>query len=140
MALRQLFMYEPMKKYPELFNIRLTRIPFFLVNMTNNWQSKAKRSKLFVFLTICIQSRIIIWLWTIHNFYTRITQIIIWILTHKWPNIIQYSAFALPTIRLRYQSFGICLDVESRSGTPLRRNLVNLHFFVKKTFFGNKFD
>ena len=35
------------------------------------------------------QSRIIIKLW---YHVTRITQIIIWLITQKWPNIIQYSA------------------------------------------------
>ena len=37
-----------------------------------------------------------------------------------------YSIFgpnALPTIRLRYQSFGIRVDNESQIGTPLRQNL-----------------
>ena len=69
--------------------------------------------------------------------------------TPKWPNIIQYlpkcySIFALifalrlntstanhhilasPTIRLRYQSFSNRFDCESRSGTPLRGNLLYL--------------
>ena len=78
---------------------------------------------------------------------TWIRRIKIRLTTRKWPNIIQYlpecnSIFALifalrlntltanhhifasPTIQLRYQSFGIQLDDESRSGTPLCRNLM----------------
>ena len=80
-------------------------------------------------------------------FLYLITQIIIWILTQKWPNFIWYSVegyskfasifvlslntstwnhhiFALPTIRHRYQSFGICLNDKSENGTPLCRNLL----------------
>ena len=78
---------------------------------------------------------------------TRIRQIKICLTTLKWPNIIQYlpkcysifasifasrlntstknhHIFALPTIQLRYQSFGIRLDDESRSRTPLCQNLM----------------
>ena len=89
-----------------------------------------------------VQSRIIIQLLAIKNFYTQITQIVIRILTQKWLNIIQYLAqcysifasrlntstsnhhiFASSTIGLRYQILGIRLDGESRSVTPLCQNL-----------------
>ena len=33
-----------------------------------------------------------------------------------------HHIFASPIIRLRYQSFAICLDNKSRIGTPLPRN------------------
>ena len=108
---------------------------------------EAKRSILFMFLTIC-GSKSNNYSTLMHK--TWITWIIIHLTTQKWPNIIQYLAecysifalifasrlntstanhhiFASPTIRLRYQSFGIRLDDEARSGTPLRQNLPATH-------------
>ena len=83
---------------------------------------------------------------------TSIRQIAISLITQKWPNIIQYSArmplifawgsntltsnhhiFASPTIRLRYQSFGIRLNNESQTRIPLRRNLVWLPTVIPKS-------
>ena len=146
MPLPQLFVYEPIKKYPEVFNIRLTWIPTFQVNMTNTCRSEANQLKLFVFLTICGSKS------NNHStlmHVTWITWIIIRLITWKWLNIIRFSAecysifasrsntstlnhqfFALPTIWLRHHSFGIRYGDESQSGTPLHRYLKSIYSFV----------
>ena len=115
----------------------------FWANKMNNCGSKAKRSVLFMFLTI-FGSKSNNYSTLMHK--TRTRRIIICLTTGKWPNIIQYLAqcysifasifasrsntltvnhhiFASPTIRPRYQSFSIRLDEEYRSGTPLCPNL-----------------
>ena len=122
----QLFVYEPLKNYPNLFNICITQKPAFKANMTNTCCSKANQLELFVFLTIC-GSKMNNYLTLLH--VTWIAQIKIWLITCKWQNIIWYSAkcysiFASPTIWLKFQTFAISLEEESRSGTPLCRNLV----------------
>ena len=77
-AALSIIVYEPIKNYLKLFDIRLTQIPIF-----------ASRSN---------------------------------------TSTANHHIFASPTIWLRYQSFGIRLDDESRSRTPLCWNLVHIHF------------
>ena len=117
--------------------------------MMNTCRSEANQLELFVFLTICGSK-------SNNNFtlmhVTRITQIKIWLITQKWPNIIPYSAewysilalrlntltsnnhfFASPTIQLRLQRFAIRLYDESQSGAPLRQNMKKSSTWCRKS-------
>ena len=139
MPLCELFVYEPITNFPEVFASTLNGIPLFRANVTNACQSEVNLLELFLFLTI-YGSKSNNYSTLMHK--TRTRRIKICLITRKWPNLIPYlleyySIFALrsytstskhhffasSTIRLRLQRYDICFNDESRSGTMLRRNL-----------------
>ena len=138
MQLGKLFMFEPLKNFPGLLDIRLTWIPILWVNMMNTCRSQANQRELFVFLTI-YESK--------SNNYSQIRWIKICLVNSKMaeyhlifaqmlfnicfdiPFEVEYfdlepSYFASPTIRLKLQRFAICFDNESWSLTLLCRYLM----------------
>ena len=139
MPIHQLFVYEPLMNWPEVFASTSIQIPTFQGHMTNTYLSKANQLELFMFLTICrLKSNS-------YSTLMHVTRIKIQLITQKWPNIIQYSAeyyliFALrsntstsnhhflasPTVQLRLQRF------EIRRGTLLRRSLHRKGFLNRK--------
>ena len=143
MALHELFVNEPMTNFPEVFASTSNRIPILWANMMNTCWSEANLLQLLVFSNIYVSKSNNYWT-LMHK--TQIRWIKIFLITWKWPNNIQYLSecysifasiftsrsntstsnhhfFALSTIRLRLQRFAIRFNDESRSGTPLNRNM-----------------
>ena len=114
MPLHQLFLFEHMMNFPEVFASTPNRIPIFWANITNTFWSEVNQLELFVFLII-YGSKSNNYSTLMHT--TWIRWIKICLITRKWPKIIQYlpecyslSAsssnhhfFALPLFNLGYR-------------------------------------